>query len=433
MKRKFKTDKKFNLSTASIICAMLISSSNAFAQSASDYSQLKEEIQNGNSNIDVTTDITFEDIIDVMPKAEADPPVTGPIDVTVSGNKDGGSNVTFSGDSAPEPLDDKKSGAFDVKDGNSLTLKNVTVKDFNKYGDNQGAITNSGNLTLTSEDSKDVTFENNSGLSSGVDLYQTESGETTVNGTGGKVSFKTGISGEGTITHNGSSELELSGDNSKFTGTFSNEGGKTTVKNGAKFFGGKSTFSDGELAWEAEGNSESDLQIELQAQTKLTVGAESSGNSNLTLGTNSTISENVDITVNGGSTLTFSAKDDLTLSKQVKGSGTLDLKNSKLTLNGKTGISEAGLADGLNFKSSSSTVTLKDFIEDLHTLKSIAESENNENLQLVLNNYSGTGDLTVDGTKIKSETFEGDSDTLNGKLTVTGAGTVTNNAERDTV
>ncbi|MCL2469055.1 MAG: hypothetical protein FWF24_02335 [Alphaproteobacteria bacterium] len=115
----------------------------------------------------------------------------------------------------------------------------------NIAGENGGAIYSEGTLFLTSEEGSSILFSSNTAAGKPNDIYTT--GDIQINGSGGTVSIENGIAGSGTIEKTGAGILAIGGDNSDFTGTYTQTAGTLAVS--GTFFGGDSTISDSTLVW----------------------------------------------------------------------------------------------------------------------------------------------------------------------------------------
>lgn len=432
MKRNWK------LNAASLLCAMLITTSCVFAEDVSSYDELKEKV-NSNSDIKVKQDIEFNGTIDLGKSTEE----VNNVDITIQGAKDGdSSHATFT--QAKEIQSSFNRDAFNVNKGSSLTLKNVTFKDFKgSSGVVFGAvIRNSGKLTITAEDGKNVIFTGNGTdrRGGGGDIYVDQDATTEINGTGGKVTLDAGLSGSGSVTHKGASKLEVGGINSLYSGNFVNESGVFELKKDATFFHGKSTFKDGELHWytkndlyDSTGTSVKTL-LELQNNTKLVVG-DGTNEANLTLKkSNSVLAQTIDITVSDHGTLTLYNLGNVTLEKHIKGNGKFVIDGINLTLDGSNRDegNKSGIASTIKFGSrNNSVVNLLNFDNDTSLESIAAETAQNSGLILNLTDYiaaASSATVNINGTGIKELNINGSNNKITGQTVVSNNAKVSNNA-----
>ena len=179
----------------------------------------------------------------------------------------------------------KNGGALYNASGAVAALTDVTVNEGTGAG--QNSIYNAGTINTAVDD--------------GVNTFNSDI--ISENGTlnlGGTNNVGGDISGTGTVANNGTSVF--AGDNSDFTGTFTQDspGAETTVT--GTFFGGTSTIEGGILNWETDKAISEDGSLSI-AGGELNIG-NSTNTGNLTVGTNVTIADAVETTINDGSTLT---------------------------------------------------------------------------------------------------------------------------------
>ncbi len=137
--------------------------------------------------------------------------------------------------------------------GDSFTVSGTTEFANNSSHNLGGAIYTSSDLTITSADTNNITFQNNT-MNSGTadeqpnDIYMSNA-NVTLTGIGGNIEINSGLDGSGTLTHNGTNTLILGANsvNNQYVGTFTQSSGTTTV-NGS-FFGGSNTINNGTLNW----------------------------------------------------------------------------------------------------------------------------------------------------------------------------------------
>ena len=281
---------------------------------------------------------------------------------------DDGKGVTNSGTFSVEDGDLTNSGTFSNSGNNaSMTLndalKNETGSEFtNENGadiDVTGDVTNSGTFTSTGEGSTfnaQSNFENsgtlknesNSSLTVGEKFKNsgkssdgkglTNSGKFSakdVENTGsvtnqGSMTFSGAVSGLATdanITNSGSGNLTVEGDASNYKGTFNQQSGTTNVGAGAKFFGGASTVSGGDLNWSA---TDGDATVENLTMDGGNLNIEEGGH--LNLGGSSSIKDAVNANVKSGSYLSVGSGASVDLGKSDKWNGDVTLNGGTLTL-----------------------------------------------------------------------------------------------------
>ena len=442
---------KTNLTALLLLSTALVSLSNISSALAEDntvssFEDLQRALTEKKEDIIVVTgsDIKFSQYIKIDKESESEPKPKA---------------ITIQGQAGSEILDGKNGGdksklsrGFVVEGSDTtLTLKNISVKNFNgSAAPYDGAIYSNGKVVIEADEGKTVEFSNNressTGPSRGADVGLGDKASLTIKGKG-KVKLESGISGwssDASVTHE-EGTLVLGGDSdsmaanfSLYAGTFTNKSGDVEVRNVLNFFKNNTTFEGGTLKWLT--NRALDGKLTLQSGSSLEVGETGSGDgkktASLILRAKDDLNSDVDITINGNSTLTLQDRNGQTLNKQVKGDGTLDLKNTKLTLSGS---SDSGLGESLKLKASSnSTLTLKNLTETAgNTLKALAtaltpeESSALDALHLVVQGYnSGTGNstLTVDGQHIADLSLETGENKLQ-NVTVKNSGKMTNKGD----
>lgn len=244
-----------------------------------------------------------------------------------------GSGATFSGNIA------KDNGGAIYNTGN-LTLNGGTFT--RNSAEKGGAIYNTGNASLTDVkfDAKTETASNsiyNAGTvttagenSFGSDIHTTSS--WTFDGTN-DVLATSNITGSGGIINNGT--VNLAGDASGYTGTYTQteEDAVTTVT--GTFYGGESTISGGTLNWNTTSNPDTGSLKVSGENTNLNIGTDSTATTqaigDLVLGTDSSISAEVNTIINSGSSLTLNGGDAV-LNSDDTWAGTINLSNADSTL-----------------------------------------------------------------------------------------------------
>lgn len=150
-------------------------------------------------------------------------------------------------------------GAISNIDGGIVNVANGSSFSGNTASGQGGAIYNDGSLVLGSADGTEgITFTGNSAASGG-DLYQESTANTLIQGASGVVSMDGGIAGAGEIIKTGENTFKVSGDNSGYTGQYTQESGKTIID--GTFFTGDSTFEDGALEFTNNAVLSNDINI----------------------------------------------------------------------------------------------------------------------------------------------------------------------------
>ena len=207
----------------------------------------------------------------------------------------------------------------------NLEISN-TIFDGNKTNDGGkgGAIYNAGNISLSQTEFKQSTDT----IYMANDSIADFSGTNTLNGSISSENATSEIKNKGTLI--------LNGDNSGYTGTYTQESGQTDVNESSTFFGGETTIADGVLNWNTLKNYNSTLKVE---KGSLNIGNVSKAS--LSLNSDSyikkdtlvNINSNGEIKLNGGS-ITLDENDIWAgnISIGTVGSGTLTIDG--LTSNG---------------------------------------------------------------------------------------------------
>ncbi len=146
-----------------------------------------------------------------------------------SGEFNVGSGAEFSGNTAGA-----NGGAIhNVNYGKDsvVSIKGNTTFSGNSAGVSGGAIYNGDKLNMDTS-AGDITFSGNTASGSKNDIYQTESSVTNITGNANKVSMDGGFAGQGEINKTGGNTLEfVNADNSKFEGTYTQDGGNLVLNN----------------------------------------------------------------------------------------------------------------------------------------------------------------------------------------------------------
>lgn len=144
-----------------------------------------------------------------------------------------------------------ESNSSDIDGGALWNLGTAEISGANSFIGNSsfangGAIANSGRLDLTSNESGNIIFQNNTSSLGANDIHTMN--ELNINGNAGSVVINGGISGSGVVNKSNNGNLILHGDNSNYTGTFNQNKGTTAISNG-KWLAGTSNILGGALDW----------------------------------------------------------------------------------------------------------------------------------------------------------------------------------------
>ena len=213
----------------------------------------------------------------------------------------------------------KNGGALYNASGAVAALTDVTVNEGTGAG--QNSIYNAGTI--------------NTAIDDGVNTFNSDI--ISENGTlnlGGTNNIGGDISGTGTVANNGTSVF--AGDNSGFTGTFSQSADSVTTVRGdnAKFFGGDRTISSGTLNWETTNEAAlENTNLTIEGGTLNIGSSDGQYAGNLIIKENSSIAEAVETTVNEGSKLTV-AGGNAVLDSNDSWLGNITLNDGNLELTG---------------------------------------------------------------------------------------------------
>ena len=278
--------------------------------------------------------------------------------------------ATFTGNKANE------GGALYNAQNATASLQDVTFSAAS--GDASNSIYNAGSVTTASTGSNVNIFSSN--ITTVKDWTYT--GNNVVEGA---------IDGYGTITNEGNTTF--AGNNSQYTGSFTQSvaGAETTVT--GTFFGGTSTVSGGTLNWETTSNiSDGTLTV---SGGNLNIGSsDGTKTGTFTVGTNSIIGDAVNVQVNQNSTLANST--DLTIGQdkeftnagKIEGSGNLtvsDGSNSGTIEQGSVTIASGG-SNAFENSGTIDTNTLKNQGSLTNTGSVIADTITNEQGATFTNN-----------------------------------------------
>ena len=248
-------------------------------------------------------------------------------DSTFDGNKaeSGGAiynytqNLTIQDTTFTNNTATKNGGALYNASGAVAALTDVTVNEGTGAG--QNSIYNAGTI--------------NTAIIDGVNTFNSDI--ISENGTlnlGGTNNIGGDISGTGTVANNGTSVF--AGDNSDFTGTFSQSADSVTTVRGdnAKFFGGDRTISSGTLNWETTNEAAlENTNLTIEGGTLNIGSSDGQYAGNLIIKENSSIAEAVETTVNEGSKLTV-AGGNAVLDSNDQWLGNITLNDGELELTG---------------------------------------------------------------------------------------------------
>lgn len=354
-----------NLRLATLLVAMVVGAQSTFATNVSTFSDLQTAIETNAPVIRITA------------------PITDATENLKTFNSSSGISImnnSISGLDADGTT--KYSG---INNTGELIIQDITLKDFST------AITNSGTLTI-----ENVAFNNNT-----INFNQTATGQTTLNGT----NTLDGIQGAGAITNRGN--LTLSGNNSTYTGSYSQATNVTTRVEG-QFFGGNSTISGGTLNW----NTSNDIKND--PNTTLTMSGNSilnlQENRTLSIRSGSSIADTVTTNIKAGSNLNV-AGGDVTL-KQGTYAGTVNLTSGELTIDGLTNGTTGKLnatGGSLNLKSGTTTIG---------TGSTIGEAVKTNILANSALNISNNGTVVLDSVETSKDTWNGTINITGGELTL---------------
>lgn len=281
----------------------------------------------------------------------------------------------------------KNGGALYNASGAVAALTDVTVNEGTGAG--QNSIYNAGTI--------------NTAIIDGVNTFNSDI--ISENGTlnlGGTNNVGGDISGTGTVANNGTSVF--AGDNSGFTGTFSQSADAETTVQGT-FFGGNQSISQGTINWETGEEIAEGSTLSMTGGT-LNVGGTGEGakTGNLILNENVTIADAVETTINKNSTLTVDGG-SITMGSDDTWDGSISLQEGELTLSGitSTGILNAtgGILTMNNVKLSENFSIATDVVVKSNDGFEIIESahfayDNNDEIGGPLELLGGTLDYGAD-------------------------------------
>ena len=339
--------------------------------------------------------------------------------VTLNGVKVTNNEATGNGGAIYNGVKPNPATAVDGKEIANLVIAGSILNN-NSADGNGGAIYNAGNMAVS-----DTQFSENSATLGGAiyntgkmvltnvtvdaatatatnDIYQEATGETILAGTN---NISSNISGTGSITN--TRVLNISGDNSGYTGKFTqNNNGSTTVTN--NFFAGTSTIENGTLNWYTQNDIKETAVLKVQDGT-LNIGQDDNQNAVLSIGNESSIADVVSMTINKNSILNVINNGDVTINANDAWAGKVTLaQGGKLAIDGyKKGNGLLTAANGqLDIKNSIVTIAENSSIADL--VKTTIDSD-------TIIQITG-GDVTLDGAT--GDIWSGKIVMTNGNLTI---------------
>ena len=281
----------------------------------------------------------------------------------------------------------KNGGALYNAQNATASLQDVTFSAAS--GDASNSIYNAGSVTTSSSGAN-------------VNLFAsaiTNNNEWTYGGTN---NVSGNIDGTGNIINSGTTTF--GGDNSGFTGTFSQTDSSASTTVTGTFFDGTSTISNGTLNWDTKNAIPESGSLEMTSGN-LNIGSQNTG-SIFTVSGKNTVADAVNININNGSTLSVIEQGAVTLGSGDTWSGNVNLAGGELTVSDMTMGSLSATSGSLNLDN----VTLNQdiMLSDNITLGTVSDLTNNANLT---NNNSA---LSVGGEFNNTSKVEG-----SGNLTVT--------------
>lgn len=291
-------------------------------------------------------------------------------------------------------------GKITTSDNANQSNLNLTVKD---------STVSTSNITVDGSKIKTLTFDSTNGKTTTYNAQLNNQGTTTISGTFAGTS--------GSISN--SNILNVSGDASGYTSSFTQEGGSTTVT--GKFFGGNSSINAGELKWNTNQGLANGASLSVTG-ADLTL----SNNGELTINNANNIDSANKVTINSGSTLTLGKKTDgaahtfngATAARAVSGtsfdgSGNLGINDTTVTFNNVT------VGNGLNIGTyNNSTVNVENYQNADTLLGKLVGGSNKSMAQLNVKGSTASTAMTVDGSSIAALNLN--NATYNGALTING-------------
>lgn len=407
---------------------MAFGSQGAFAQDVSTYNELQTAINNRVTPIEVTGNLTADRNLGSITGSTARILQSkGSNKYTISGT---GTNGT-------------KYSGINVGSTGSLTVNNLTLKDYTTALTNAGTLTVNGvtlsnNTTAIQNTAGTLNLENITIDNTNTNGLNLSGGTTTLAGTNtvnnatmsgnsklvnqgtttisGKIS--SGTSTTATIENN--SNLTLSGDNSDFIGSYTQKGGKTTVTN--KFFGRKSTIEAGTLEWHTTEDLEESATLEVKSGATLDLGKDDTQAAKLTVRSGSTIAAGSTTNIKGNSTLDVSGG-TVNLNNNANWKGNVNLNSGTLNLAGVASNGKLNAQGGNLNLTNNTELTIANGSEIAANVKAniganttLNVGTNTDGKKVVIN----SGDTWAGTINVSGGELEVSGQTSNGKLVATG-------------
>lgn len=309
-------------------------------------------------------------------------------------------------------------GVAKADNTNNLIISNTTF-DGNSAVGNGGAIYNAGNMSVSNS-----TFKQASDT-----IYMANNSSADFSGTNVINSNISSENANSTMTNNG--VLNLNGDNSGYTGKFTQNTGVTNVT--GTFFNGDSKIQSGTLNWLTQNSTSGKLTVE--NGSNLNIGS-STVKGDLDLGTGSSIASGANVVINSNSTLNLKDNSNVTLDSADAWGGKINLQDSAtLNLNNVSNYSTAVLnavggnlnINNMNLNIGTNSLIAKNVSTNINSDASLSVNTGGNVTLGSTSNWSGKvlvngGDFTVDGLTSNGiiQAGSGNVTIQNGNLTVDG-------------
>lgn len=309
-------------------------------------------------------------------------------------------------------------GVAKADNTNNLIISNTTF-DGNSAVGNGGAIYNAGNMSVSNS-----TFKQASDT-----IYMANNSSADFSGTNVINSNISSENANNTMTNNG--VLNLNGDNSGYTGKFTQNTGVTNVT--GTFFNGDSKIQSGTLNWLTQNSTSGKLTVE--NGSNLNIGS-STVKGDLDLGTGSSIASGANVVINSNSTLNLKDNSNVTLDSADAWGGKINLQDSAtLNLNNVSNYSTAVLnavggnlnINNMNLNIGTNSLIAKNVSTNINSDASLSVNTGGNVTLGSTSNWSGKvlvngGDFTVDGLTSNGiiQARSGNVTIQNGNLTVDG-------------
>ena len=309
-------------------------------------------------------------------------------------------------------------GVAKADNTNNLIISNTTF-DGNSAVGNGGAIYNAGNMSVSNS-----TFKQASDT-----IYMANNSSADFSGTNVINSNISSENTNSTMTNNG--VLNLNGDNSGYTGEFTQNTGVTNVTE--TFFNGDSKIQSGTLNWLTQNSTSGKLTVE--NGSNLNIGS-STVKGDLDLGTGSSIASGANVVINTNSTLNLKDNSNVTLDSADAWGGKINLQDSAtLNLNNVSNYSTAVLnavggnlnINNMNLNIGTNSLIAKNVSTNINSDASLSVNTGGNVTLGSTSNWSGKvlvngGDFTVDGLTSNGiiQAGSGNVTIQNGNLTVDG-------------